>query len=143
MNNKKVSHISIIIAALPYILLGYPWYSLFRDPWFEGGGLTVEQLINGPGYLSAFSVAIISALIMAYILSFFITKTGERTTLRGIKLGFIIWLGIIAPLLGTQYIFEARTIAYFGITAGYPLLGLIIMGAIIGGWKGKEKNIAE
>lgn len=84
-----------------------------------------------------FTVAIISSIIMAYVLAFLVIKTGERTALRGIKIGILIWFGFIATLLGTQYIYEARTIEYFGITAGYPLLGLIIMGAIIGGWKSK------
>jgi hypothetical protein len=138
MNDEKIGIIPVIVAALPYIFLGYPWFSLFRDPWFEGGGLTVEQLINGPGYLPAFTVSIICSIVMAYILALLIIKTGKRTFARGIKTGILLWLGFIATVLGTQYIFEARSIAYFGITAGYPLLGLIIMGGIIGGWKDKK-----
>ena len=135
---KKIPIAAIIVAAIPYILLGYPWYSIFRDPWFYGGGLTVEQLTTGPGYAEAFSVAILSSLVMAYILAFVLFRSGEQTMLRGIKIAALMWLGFIAPLLATQYMFEARTIAYFGINAGYPLLGMIIMGAIIGGWKKKE-----
>ncbi|KAA3609693.1 MAG: DUF1761 domain-containing protein [Calditrichaeota bacterium] len=140
MDSKKVDLIPVIVAVIPYVLLGYPWFSMFRDLWFEGGGLTVEQLVSGPGYIPAFSVAIISSIVMAYVLSFLIIKTGKRTAIRGFKISILIWLGFIAPLLGTQYIYEARSLAYFGITAGYPLLGLLIMGVIIGGWKSKQKK---
>lgn len=88
MENKRINHLSVFVAAIPYILLGYPWFSIFRDPWFEGGGLTVEQLINGPGYLTAFSIAIISSILMSYVLRFFITLTGKLTVSRGLKIAF-------------------------------------------------------
>ena len=126
------------LSLLNWYSLGVSPISIFRDSWFEGGGLTVEQLLNGPGYIPAFSVAIICSIIMAYVLAFIIIKTGDRTVLRSIKIGILVWFGFIATLLGTQYIFEARTISYFGITAGYPLLGLLIMSAIIGGWPDKK-----
>ena len=132
MENKKINQTAVVIAAIPYILLGYPWFAIFRDPWFEGGGLTVEQLTNGPSYLTAFSIAIISSILMAYTIAFFVSRTGELTIGRGIKIGLLIWAGIILPLLATQYTFEARTLEYFAITCGYPLIGLLIMGIIIG-----------
>ena len=140
MKNKKTNHLSVTIAAIPYILLGYPWFSIFRDPWFEGGGLTVEQLMNGPGYLTAFSVAIISSILMSYVLRFFITRTGKLTVSRGVKIAFFIWAGFILPLLATQYTFEARSLAYFAITCGYPLVGLSLMGIILGIWKQKAED---
>ncbi len=126
---KKIPIPTVIVAAIPYVLMGYPWFSIFRDPWFYGGGLTVEQLTKGPGYFEAFSVAVISSVIMASILAFVIISTGEQTVLRGLKIAFLMWLGFISTLLATQYIFEARTLAYFAITAGYPLIGMLIMGA--------------
>ena len=135
MENKKINHTAVIVAAIPYTLLGYPWFAIFRDPWFEGGGLTVEQLMNGPGYPTAFSIAIISSILIAYTLAFFVNRTGEPTVSRSIKIGLLIWAGFILPLLVTQYSFEARSLAYFAITCGYPLIGLLIMGIIIGSWK--------
>jgi hypothetical protein len=137
MHTKKVNLFSVIVAALPYILLGYPWFSIFRDPWFEGGGLTVKQLINGPSYLFAFIVAIISGLLMAYSLAIILIRTGKQTIIGGLKSALFIWVGFILPLLASQYTFEARSLEYFAITSGYPLLGLIIMGTIIGAWKNK------
>ncbi len=137
---RRINKAAVIVAALPHILIGYPWYAYFRDPWFEGGGLTVEQLINGPGYATAFSVAILSSVIMSAVLAFLLSKSEQQTVFTGMKLAALLWLAFIAGVLGTQYTFEARTLAYFGITAGHPLVGLLIMGAILGGWKAKPKE---
>ena len=108
---------------------------MFRDPWFHGGGLTVEQLQEGPGYAVAFAVAIVSALVTAYILAFLVGSTGEQTAIRGMKIALLVWLGFVCAVMGTQYTFEARSLGYFAVTAGYPLLGLLIMGAIVGKWR--------
>ena len=135
MFDRRINLLAVLVAAVPYVLLGYPWFSVFRDPWFEGGGLTVEQLVNGPSLAVAFTVAIVSSLVMAYVLALLVIRTGEQTAARGMRMGALVWLGFVATLLGTQYVFEARSVAYFFITSGYPLLGLLIMGAVVGGWR--------
>ena len=104
MIEKKINKVAVIVAAIPYVLLGYPWFSIFRDSWFEGGGLTEQQLINGPGFVSAFTVAFIASIVMSYVLAFLIIRTGEQSIARGIKIGILVWLGFIVTLLGTRYI---------------------------------------
>jgi hypothetical protein len=37
--------------------------------------------------------------------------------------------------MSTQYVFEARTLKLLGINAGFWLLGMMLMGAIVGAWK--------
>jgi hypothetical protein len=135
MMNWKVNIKAVLVAAVPYILLGYPWFSVFRDPWFYGGGLTVEQLQNGPGYVTAFSVAILSAIVMSYVLAFLIVRTGEQTPVRGMKIAALVWLAFVGAVMATQHTFEARSLGYFLVTAGYPLVGFLIMGAIVGAWR--------
>jgi hypothetical protein len=41
--------------------------------------------------------------------------------------------------MGTEFVFEGRSLEIFVITAGYPLVGTLLMGAIVGGWKKKQK----
>ncbi|RMG26795.1 MAG: DUF1761 domain-containing protein [Armatimonadetes bacterium] len=135
--NRNVNVTAVIVAAVPYILLGYPWVSMFRDPWFHGGGLTVEKLRNGPGYATAFGVAIVSAIVTSYVLALLVVRTGERTLIRGMKCAALVWLAFVGAVMATQYTFEARSIGYFLVTAGYPLVGFLIMGAIVGAWRRK------
>ena len=60
--------------------------------------------------------------------------------MRGIKIASLVWLAFVGAVMGTQYTFEARSLGYFGVTAGYPLIGLLIMGAIVGGWRGRPER---
>ena len=138
MPNVRIPKRAVVVSALPYVLLGYPWFSTFRDTWFHGGGLTVEQLQQGPGYAAAFAVAISSALVTAYVLAFIIEATGAPSLGRGIKVAALVWLAFVAAIQGTQYVFEARPLGYFGVTAGFALVGLLIMGAIQGVWHPRE-----
>jgi hypothetical protein len=137
MLDKRVSRLSIVVAAAPYLAVGAPWFSAFRDPWFEAGGLTERQLQEGPGFAIAYSAATLTSLCMAYVLAVLIVRTGERTAVRGVGMGLLIWCAFIASVTGTQYIFEGRPLIYFCITAGYPLIGLVVMGAILGAWPSK------
>jgi hypothetical protein len=57
VTHPKVNKRTVIVATIPYILVGYPWFSVFRDPWFHGGGLRVEQFQQRPSYAVAFGVA--------------------------------------------------------------------------------------
>lgn len=133
--NRSVNIKAVVVAAVPYVLLGYPWFSVFRDPWFHGGGLTVEQLQDGPGYATAFSVAILSAIVTSYVLALLVVRTGKQTPVRGMKIAALVWFAFVGAVMATQHTFEARSLGYFLITAGYPLVGFLIMGAIVGAWR--------
>ena len=140
LNKVKINKVAVVVAAIPYFALGYPWFAFFRDAWFYGGGLTVEQLLEGPSYAVAFGVAIGGALVTSYVLALLMAKTGTRTAVGGMGIAALGWLGFTAAVMATQYTFEARSPGYFGVTAGYPLLALLIMGAILGAWPGRSKH---
>ena len=50
-------------------------------------------------------------------------------------IGALLCAGLVAAAMATEYAFETRSLQIFAITAGYPLLGGLVMGAIIGAWK--------
>jgi hypothetical protein len=49
----------------------------------------------------------------------------------------MLWLGFVVTTYATEYIFEVRPLSLFAINTGFWLLGMILMGAIVGGWKKK------
>jgi Protein of unknown function (DUF1761) len=49
-------------------------------------------------------------------------------------------VGFVATSWAKEYIFEVRTLQIFLINAGYSLVGLMLMGAITGAWKAKQKS---
>ena len=65
-------------------------------------------------------------------------RMGEQNAARGMAIGAVVGLVAAAALL-TEQGFEMRPGYFKLITAGYPFVGSILMGAIVGAWKKKTK----
>jgi hypothetical protein len=136
MKTGGINTWAVLVAAVAYWLLGAAWFTIFSNPWLASIGKTMEQLQReaaSPGV--AYSVAFIANLIIAYILGWVVISTGEQTAVRGITIGALLWVGLVGTTIGTAFIFEGRSLQGFVLTAGYPLVGVLLMGAIVGGWK--------
>jgi hypothetical protein len=137
MNTGKINIWAVLVAAVVYWMLGAAWFTILSNPWLASIGKTMDQLKQegvNPGV--AYGVAFVCNLIIAYVLGWVVIRTGEQTVMRGIVLGALLWVGFVGTTIGTAHIFEARSLEGFVLTAGYPLVGMLLMGAIVGGWKG-------
>jgi hypothetical protein len=137
MNGHRVSYAAVIVAAVAHFVLGAVWFTILSAPWLAGIGKTREELMRTGSPTLAYVIAFVSNLVMASILAWLISATGRPTVARGALWGALVWLGFVATTMGTAFVFEARSLESFAITAGYPLAGLLIMGAIVGGWTKK------
>jgi len=135
MKGQRVSPIAVIVAAAGHFVLGAVWFTVFSRPWLEGMGKTRAALAPAEASPAlAYLAAFVSNLIIATVLAWLIITTGRATMKRGALLGGLVWLGFVGTTMGTALVFEQRSLKAFAITAGYPLVGLLMMGAIIGGW---------
>ena len=75
--------------------------------------------------------------MLATTISGVVQLTGEQTALRGMKVSAFLWLGCVLTTWATEYVFEERTYKLFAINLGFWLIGMVLMGAIVGGWKKK------
>lgn len=136
--NSKINHVATIVAAVIYFVMGAGWFTLFSQAWLAGIGKTMEQLQHsGVPPAVPYAVAFVSALIMAYALAFLAGITDHTKASSGAKLGALLGLAFVATAFATEYVFEARSLQIFAINAGYPVVGMVVMGAIVGGWRGK------
>jgi hypothetical protein len=134
----KQNYLAILLAAVACFLLEAGWYSIFLQPWLEGIGRTSQWLTSsGVNPALQFAVALASEAVIAAAISCLIQLTGPQTLLRGIKVAALLWLGFMLPALSLEYVFEVRTWSLLGINAGFWLIGMILMGAIVGAWKKK------
>jgi hypothetical protein len=134
----RQNYLAILIAAIACFLLEAGWYSYFLQSWLEGIGRTQAWLMNtGVNQALQFVTALVAEAIMAAAISCVTQLTGPQTALRGIKVAALLWLGFVLTTLSTEYIFEVRTFKLLGINTGFWLLGMMVMGAIVGGWKKK------
>lgn len=127
-----IRFVAILVSTGAYMLIGCLWYSpwLFGSMWKEVVGLNDEDLPKA-GFAMAGSAVV--GFIMSYILGYFVMATHSVTMLTGLILGLVIWLGFVftSQILGV--LFASRPWRLFLIDAGYLLVALAVMGAIIGG----------
>lgn len=135
MNRGGINIWAVLVAAVVYWLLGAVWFTIFSNAWLASIGKTMEQLQGAVNAGIAYSIALVCNLIIAYVLGWVVIRTGEQTAVRGITIGALLWVGLVGTTIGTAFIFEGRSLEGFVLTAGYPLVGMLVMGAIVGGWK--------
>jgi hypothetical protein len=79
-----------------------------------------------------YGLALLGTLVMALNLAAFI---GAKATLAfGLFAGFATGLGWIAMALAVVYLFERRSLRLWLINAGYQVVAMSAMGAVIGAW---------
>ena len=141
----RVSYPAILVAAIADFLLAAGWFSLLAKPWVADLRMSTEEIAYYKAHMTPwpYVIAFLGNLILAYGLACVITPTGEaraHTTARGLRYGFGFGV-MLATALVTELIFERHTATFMAIAAGYPFLGMIVMGAILGAWKGKQSAI--
>ncbi|HUQ40891.1 MAG TPA: DUF1761 domain-containing protein [Candidatus Limnocylindrales bacterium] len=125
--------VAIVIAVVVNMILGSLWFSpmLFSKKWMEWEGHT-EQMGSGSSLPLLIGLTAIGGLVSAIALDWFIDRTGTNTLAGGLLIGLYAGLGFVAPAMFADHLFNNRRGALFLIVAGYPILGLAIMGAILG-----------
>ncbi|MBC7789040.1 MAG: DUF1761 domain-containing protein [Anaerolineae bacterium] len=129
----------VLLAALAATVLGVAWYSqtLFSKVWSKAHTYTEEKMGTQaePSANRAHLITIVCYLIMALMFSLLIGYIGVTTVLGGMWLGFILWLGFAFTTGLTRSLFSERTVSSFLIDASYQLVYLLIMGALLAGWR--------
>jgi len=133
---------ALVVAMIASFLFEAGWFGFFLKPWLAGIGHDMQWLESQPHVTLPlqYAVALLCSFVTATILSVSIQASGEQTLLRGIKVGAVLWFGFIATTMARNDIFEVRPLSLFAINAGYCLIDLALMGAIVGAWKGKAKT---
>jgi hypothetical protein len=58
-----------------------------------------------------------------------------------VKLALVLGVAIVTPVTLTNYVFEMHGPMLVAIDAGCAVFGLLVMGAILGGWQKKPLAI--
>ena len=135
----RLNYMAILVAAIACFLLEAAWYSYFMQTWLNGIGRTREWLMSSAGYNPAlqYGTALVMAALMAAVISCITQLSGPQTAMRGIKVAVLLWTGCELTVYSTEYVFEVRPWSLLLVNAGYWLVGMILMGAIVGLWKKK------
>jgi hypothetical protein len=131
-----VNWLAILAAGIINMIVGSLWYSplLFLKPWMATLPKKDKENKN-VNMGKIYGIMFVGALVMAYVMAMF-TKVSNTTMIdTGALLGFWIWLGFVVPVQLGGVLFEERPWKWFAITAGYYLVVLILIGALLSVWK--------
>ncbi len=128
----SVNWFSVLIAGISSFLLGGIWYGpLFGRIWMRAFHFTEEDLKKRK-ISKTFGLSLILACIAALLLEMFIGV--DTNLIFGMTAGLLAGIGWVATFTGIQYLFEMKSLTIFFINAGYSVLSLTLMGAILGAW---------
>jgi len=156
---------AILVSAFSSLVVGFVWYNpkVFGTIWMNETGMTEEKAQKG-NMLKIFGLTFVYSLMLAFIMSAlvvhqfgalgmiggpdfiatakpsyaaFMADYGDnfRTFKHGALHGFMSGLFLGLPIIAINSLFEQKSWKYIAITAGYWTVIMIIMGAIICGWK--------
>lgn len=154
--------LAIIAAAVAALLVGAVWYNpkVFGTVWMRESGMTEEKM-KGGNMAKIFGFALLFAALLSLQLmqmtnhqfgaigmiggdaegalasyGAFMADYGDafRTFKHGAFHGTFAGIFVALPIIGTNALFERKSAKYIFINAGYWIVTLAIMGAILCGW---------
>lgn len=161
----EFNFLAILVAALTSFVVGSIWYNpkVFGTIWLKEAGITQEQSKQG-NMLKILGLTFIFSLLFAFMMpsivihqmgamsmiggfssiesakpsyAAFMADYGEtfRTYKHGSLHGLISGLCFALPIISINGLFEQKSWKYISIQAGYWIVIMTVMGAIICGWK--------
>jgi len=140
----RVNMRAVVVAAIVHFAFGAFWFTVYANPWRAGTRLTPEEIqhyIAHPmfwPYLISFLCRLGMALVIASTLAAQCRYGLVRGAITGLMVGIVAALAMI-----TEMVFEMRLASFMVISAGYPLIGSILMGIVIGVWRPKGAAAQE
>jgi hypothetical protein len=124
--------VAIIVAVVVNVALGFLWFSpvLFLKPW---QALRPDK--NPPSGVASpllYVITVAGTFVSAVTLDWIMELASARSVAGGAIIGLYAGLGLVAPAILSDNLFNERPFKLYLIVAGFPIVGLAVMGTIIG-----------
>ena len=130
-----LNYLAIITAALFSMVLGFLWYGpLFSKMWMKELGIS-ESDIDKKCAMKGYMISLVSALLNYITLAAFIFLANINGIIPGLLIGGAAGAFFIAASMASNYAYEGRSVRLFLINAGYRIIYLTCIGALLGFWK--------
>jgi hypothetical protein len=135
MHIISIPLIQVISTALIMFIVGVLWYSpiVFGHMYKRLSGVTSEMKPVGKKMYITFGLAFLGNVVMSYVLGIVIINSVVFTLIQGMMIGFWMWLGFIAPVFLSQYLWAThkKPLVVYLIDLGQLLVTLLIGSAIL------------
>lgn len=134
MGEVRINYLAVFVSAIVYFVLGAVWYGAFAHPWQALEGITDAQIAAHASPLP-YVAGFIAALIVCYALAHVVARFGSDSIATGASTGLFLGVAFVLTTTLINYQFEFRPTALALINAGYPVVGMILAGAILAAWQ--------
>lgn len=118
----------LAVAALASSIIGSAWYMpLFGKLWRKEMGIIDTQGGSKKQMYIGMGVQFITDMLSIFIVVLISMFSGFSP----LVVAPVVWLGFIAPVMLGSVLYERRSWALFAINAGYRLVALIAMAAVL------------
>jgi uncharacterized membrane protein YedE/YeeE len=129
-----INYLAVVVAALANYIIGAIWYAaLFRKAWTRLSG-NAEMKVSVLSVVLALIGALLTSFILDHALVFANSYLKTSGVAGGLMVGFLNWLGFIAPVTIGVVIYEKKPWLLWFLNNGYWLLSLLVMGVILSLW---------
>jgi hypothetical protein len=130
-----VNWLAIVVGALGYQVLGALWYGqLFDSMWMDAMGYDSTEDVEDDDPTVGYAMTGIGAIVAAIALSVVVDWAAATTWLGGLTVGGLVGVGFVATT-GVQSVpFEGRSWTVYAINAGYNVVALAGLGALLAVW---------
>ena len=135
MPEISINWIALLVAVIAKQVIGALWHSpmVFGKVWSAETGVSDSEM--RATLPRALPIEIVGSLIAAFVLLHAVRYAQANSVLLGAAVGFLNWLGFVATSRLGSVLFAKGSFRLYLIDAGYWLVGLVVMGAILGGWQ--------
>ncbi|MDJ0878959.1 MAG: DUF1761 domain-containing protein [Halieaceae bacterium] len=135
MDLGSINWLAVLASAVSAFVLGGIWYGpVFGKAWQRLEGLADEELQDGHAPM-IFGGAFVLNLVMASTLALLLQLHPAPALVSGFTVGGLLGLTLIATSYGISYLFGRKPFALWLIDAGYMVVFMALMGAILGAWR--------
>lgn len=119
----------VLAGTAAFFVVGAIWYGvLFGKAWQRAAGLSDEYAQSGNMAL-IFGLTFLFEMLIAMVLWHLIARTGAAPhVVMMMSVGFA--LGIMAPAIGINYLYQRKSGLLFAIDVGHFVLGMAAMGGV-------------
>src|ERR1051325_590506 len=135
--NNRTNHLAVWILVVAHQLIGFGWYALFGELWLNYHAKTMTD-IERTHDVTAYAVAIISAICVNYGLAWLIARLNATNAIGGLKVGILCWFAFLFveySTISAFSAFETNPWPLVFINMGRPLLAFALSGLVLGGWQ--------
>jgi hypothetical protein len=131
----KVNYLAVLVSAIAFFFLGFLWYGfIFAKQWMALEGMTPST--QPKNIAAAYLISFVAQLVLCYALAL-VCRWRNANLATGALLGIFLWVAFVLTTTLTSQLFEGRSLQLWAINYGYDLAGMVIAGAILGGWRKK------